>query len=149
VALACQDRELARRGLRLEPSVAGEAATEDSGDEGGWVSAGTFRYADEAQMVISLLQSAGIPAELESFRGDYVWLGSSVFKAGRVLVPEGMFGDAQAIIESAASEEERSAREAADPLPEVITARYEGGVFKPLEPVELKDGTEVEIHLPL
>ena len=29
-----------------------------------------------------------------------------------------------------------------------ITARYEGGVFKPLEDVNIKDGTVVEVHVP-
>jgi predicted DNA-binding antitoxin AbrB/MazE fold protein len=29
-----------------------------------------------------------------------------------------------------------------------ITARYEDGVFKPLEDVRVKEGTVVEVHLP-
>ena len=29
-----------------------------------------------------------------------------------------------------------------------ITARYEGGVFKPLQEVHLPEGTVVEIHVP-
>jgi len=29
-----------------------------------------------------------------------------------------------------------------------IPARYENGVFRPLEPVEIKEGTMVEVHVP-
>jgi hypothetical protein len=29
-----------------------------------------------------------------------------------------------------------------------ITAKYEGGVFKPLEDVQLTEGTRVEVHIP-
>ncbi len=29
-----------------------------------------------------------------------------------------------------------------------IAAKYEGGVFKPLEDVKIKEGTVVEVHLP-
>ncbi len=29
-----------------------------------------------------------------------------------------------------------------------ITARYENGVFKPLEDVKLTEGTKVEVHVP-
>lgn len=29
-----------------------------------------------------------------------------------------------------------------------IAAKYEGGVFKPLEDVQIQDGTVVEVHLP-
>jgi predicted DNA-binding antitoxin AbrB/MazE fold protein len=29
-----------------------------------------------------------------------------------------------------------------------ITARYEDGVFKPLEDVRIKEGTVVEVHIP-
>ncbi len=29
-----------------------------------------------------------------------------------------------------------------------ISARYENGVFKPLEPVPVQEGTVVEVHLP-
>jgi hypothetical protein len=29
-----------------------------------------------------------------------------------------------------------------------ISARYENGVFKPLDPVEIKEGTVVEVHVP-
>lgn len=29
-----------------------------------------------------------------------------------------------------------------------ISARYENGVFRPLEPVQMKDGTVVEVYVP-
>src|SRR5205823_3645260 len=114
---------------------------EPDATDGPWASAGTFRFVDEAQMVLSLLQSAGMPSELQDTKGDFVWMGSSAFKASRVLVPESMLEEAHSIIQSHASDEELAAQAEADPLPQVITARYEDGVFKPLEPIELEEGT--------
>ncbi len=32
-------------------------------------------------------------------------------------------------------------------MPKVIRARYEGGVLKPLEPIELEEGEEIRVQL--
>jgi hypothetical protein len=63
------------------------------------------------------------------------------------LVPGDLVDRAHAVIESHAAEEELAAQAEAEPVPHVITARYEDGVFKPLEPVDWEDGTEVEVRL--
>ncbi len=149
VARQCHDGEIERRGLNGRKSAAAPASHSAAIDdtEVPWVSAGTFRFIDEAELVRGLLQSAGIAAELESDTGDLLWLGTSAYKSSRVLVPETAVEDARAIIQSRAAEEELAAQAEAEPLPVVIAARYEDGVFKPLEPVDWEEGTEVDVRL--
>jgi Protein of unknown function DUF104 len=140
------EQEMERRGLtHLDPS-APPPPVEVDGEA--WASAGTFRTHDEAELVRGALESAGIPAEVDSDSGDLLWMGTTVYTIHRVLAPESMLDDARAIIESRAVQEEHEARSAADPLPAVVLARYEDGVFKPVEDVDLDEGTEVEVHLP-
>ena len=145
VARECHTDELERRGLHLRKGR--EASFVVADEEGTWESAGTFRSLHEAQLAHGLLQSAGIPAEVESSSGDLLWMGSSAHKLSRVLVPEELLDEAHGIIESHAVREELAAQAGAEPLPAVITARYEDGVFKPLDPVEWDEGTEVEVRL--
>ena len=95
-----------------------------------------FRFPDEAQLVQGLLESAGIPARLDNHLGDLFWMGSTAFQSSRVLVPAAMLDDAQSIIESHAAEEELAAQVEADSPPAVVLARYEEGVFKPMDPIE-------------
>jgi hypothetical protein len=144
VAQQCHTDELERRGLRRG---AGELAVAIEGEEGGWGSAGTFRSLHEAQLAHGLLVSAGIPAELQSNSGDLLWMGSSAHKISRVLVPEELVQEAHGIIESNAIQEELAAQAEAEPAPHIVTARYEDGVFKPLDPVDWEEGTEVEVRL--
>jgi hypothetical protein len=145
VARQCHAGELERRGLHLRTDR--EAPAVLSTEEGAWESAGTFRSLHEAQLAHGLLQSAGISAELESNSGDLLWMGSNAHKLSRVLVPEELLDDARGIIESHAVQEELAAQAGAEPLPVIVTARYEDGVFKPLEPVDWEEGTEVEVRL--
>lgn len=146
IARKTLEQEMERRGLtHLDPS-APPPPVEVDGEA--WGSAGTFRTHDEAELVRGALESAGIPAEVDSDSGDLLWMGTTVYTIHRVLAPESMLDDAHAIIESRAAREEHEARAAADAPPTVVVARFEDGVFKPLESVELEEGTEVEIHLP-
>jgi hypothetical protein len=145
------DAEMERRGLThhdpsappapVESRVEGEAV-------GAWASAGTFRSHDEAEIVRGAIESSGIPAEVDSDSGDLLWLGTTVYTVHRILVPEEMVEDAHAIIESFLAREEQAARDAADALPLIITAIYEDGAFVPEEPVELEEGTQVEVQIP-
>jgi len=147
VARKCLNEELERR--RIAPQTDGTAlstAVDDSGAR--WASAGMFHTADEAQVVLRLLESNGIPARLEKDFGGLLWRGSNPIPTSSVLVPEAMLDEAHGLIESHLTEQELAAQAEADPLPMVILARYEDGVFKPLEAVELEEGAEVEVHLP-
>jgi hypothetical protein len=142
VAQKCHTAEMERRGLERGAAIADSVADA----EGGWGSAGTFRSLHEAQLAHGLLVSAGIPAELESDSGDFLWMGSNAHKISRVLVPEELVDEAHGIIESHAVQEELMAQTGAEPLPHIVMARYEDGVFKPLDPVEWEEGTEVEVR---
>jgi hypothetical protein len=142
VARNLHAEEMERRGL--QPGAA-PAPGEESDHQ--WASAGTFRFIDEAQLAITRLEAAGIPAELESDTGDLLWISTSAFKSSRVLVPEAFVEKAHSVIESHAVEEELAAQAGAEPLPAAIAARYEDGVFKPLEPVDWDEGADVEVRL--
>jgi hypothetical protein len=145
------DAELERRGLTHHDPSAPPAPVEarvDGETVGAWASAGTFRTHDEAEIVRGAIESAGIPAEVDSDSGDLLWMGTTVYTVHRILVPEEMTEDAHGIIESFLAREEAAARDAADALPVVITANYAEGVFVPQDKLELEEGTEVEIHLP-
>jgi hypothetical protein len=142
VARNCHADEMERRGL--QPGATPMAS--EGGDGQPWASAGTFRFIDEAQLAISRLEAAGIPAELESDTGDLLWISTSAFKSSRVLVPEAFVEKAHAVIESHAAEEELAAQAAAEQVP-MVTARYEDGVFTPVEPVDWEEGAEVEVRL--
>jgi len=145
VARECHTGELERRGLHRRK--AGEAPTAEEDDEGEWASAGTFRSVEEAQLAQGLLESAGIPAELQTNSGDLLWMGSNAHKISRVLVPQALVDEAHGMIESRAVQEELAAQAEAEPVPHVIAARYEDGVFKPLDPVDWEEGTEVEVRI--
>src|SRR5580765_4371897 len=145
VARQCHAEEIERRRLHVRQADESSAALSDT-DEA-WESAGTFRSLHEAQLAHGLLQSAGIPAELESNSGDLLWMGSNAHKLSRALVPEELLDEAHGIIESHAVQEELAAQAGAEPLPAIITARYEDGVFRPIEPVDWDEGTEVEVRL--
>jgi len=146
-ARQCYDREVERRKLTFRPeddeSEPGAGATDTPG--GRWVCAGLFRTPDEGEFVRQMLESAGIAARLEG--GDLLWLGGSSYTSTRVLVPQVMENDAIGLIETQAAEQEYVARAAAEISPMTIMARFEDGIFKPLEPVELEEGTEFEIRL--
>jgi hypothetical protein len=141
----CLDAEIAERGIELQMDGEPGPAVDQGAQE---ACAGAFRFPDEAQLVQGLLESAGIPARLDNHLGDLFWMGSTAFQSSRVFVPAAMLNDAQSIIESHAAEEELAAQVEADSPPAVVLARYEKGTFKPIDPIDLEEGTEVEVHLP-
>jgi hypothetical protein len=150
IARKVLEQEMERRGLtHCDPSAPPPPVElEVESEHGPWAAAGIFRFDHEAEIVKGALESAGIPAEVEEDRGDLLWMGSTMHTIHRVFVPDSMLDEARGIIESRAAQEEHAAREAADPGPSVVLAHYEDGVFKPVEKVELAEGTEVEVHLP-
>ena len=145
VARKCLEQEMERRGLtHRDPAAPG--APVEVGDE--WVSAGLFRLADEAHALLPALQKADIPAQIDTGTGEVIWSGTTAYDAVRLLVPADLVEDAQRAIESFAQAEELAARAEAYSGPPTIAARYEGGVFHPLDPVDLEEGTEVTVELP-
>ena len=146
-ARQCYDREMERRKIESRPEVADESAPGAPEAVGGrWVSVGLFRTPDEGEAARHLLESAGIPARLEE--GDLLWLGAQSYTSTRVLAPQLMENDALGLIETQAAQQEFEARAAAEAGPVSILARCEDGVFVPVEPVDLEEGTEVEVRLP-
>lgn len=149
VAHQVHTAEMQRRGLDAAApdhhpdGIAGDADTER------WVSAGIFRFEDEIRALLPALHHAGVQAEIETDPDELIWMGTSTYRANRLLVPEAQLDDARSAIERYSHAEELAARDEAAPPPRIVIARYEEGVFKPVEPVEdLAEGTEVDIPLP-
>lgn len=143
MARQCLDVEMERRGLTHRDPSAPHAPVEVDGDV--WVSAGIFQFADQARVYLPSLEEAGVPAELEE-GAEVIWSGSSAFPAARVLVPGSMLEEAQIVIENYARREELLAHEHADPANLPHVARYQDGVFEPLDTVEWEEGTIVEVR---
>ena len=111
VAQQCYDVELANRGIKREsPAPAPEKPVESQE----WVQAATFPSAEEANLAYAMLESAAIPARLES-KNTSSWTG---FGALRLLVPSTFLEEAQVIIASPISEEELIAQAEAEPAPD-------------------------------
>jgi len=150
-ARQCYDREVERRKIESRPGVEERQTTRDDGLSndpwaGRWVCAGAFRTPDEGEAVRELLDSAGIAARLEE--GDLLWLGSHAYTCTRVMVPQVVENDAMGLIETQAAEQEFAARAEAEAARASILAHCHDGVFVPVEPVDLEEGTEVEVRLP-
>lgn len=132
VARQCYDGEIERRGL------AAEADTESTGTEFDepLIAVRNCASAEEAWGVVSALENAGIPARVGA---DNVrpadWLTGEVSRYP-VAVP------------ASHAEEARDFLSAERPDAIIIEARYENGVFKPLDEIALPEGTVVEIHVP-
>lgn len=149
VARQVHAEELQRRGLDAEQAPEGEIGDFVEGSAERWLSAGIFRFEDEIHALLPALRHARIQAEIETDPDEVVWMGINRYPAHRILVPEGQVEEARSVIESFANAEELAARNEAVAPPRLVPARYEDGVFKPLEPVEdLAEGTEVEVELP-
>jgi hypothetical protein len=149
-ARQCYDREMERRKIESRPHDSRQAkarpTAEEYSTEGRWICAGMFRTPDEGEAVLELLESAGLAARLEE--GDLLWLGSHSYTCTRVMVPQVVENEAMGLIETQAAQEELAARDAAEALPFPIVAHCHDGVFVPVEPVDLEEGTEVEVRLP-
>jgi hypothetical protein len=113
VAQECYDEELARRGIARE-AESDAAAPAESATHADWVAAATFLSAEEANLAHAMLDSADIPARLES-KGTGAWTG---FGELRLLVPTEFLAEAQEIIESQISEEELIAQAEAETAPD-------------------------------
>jgi hypothetical protein len=154
IARQCLEHEMELRGLThrdpAAPPAPFEANTEDDSESavGRLCSAGIFRFADEANALLPALEAAGVAAAVETDTGEVIWSGTTAYDAVRLLVPVEQAEDARGAIENYARAEELAARAHADPVPHTIAARYENGVFTPLEPVELEEGAEVVVELP-
>ena len=142
MARKCYDGEMERRGLtaKAEPKEAEveepeEAAAETEFDEP-MVAVQNCGSADHAWAVVSQLEAAGIPARIG---GDDVraanWLRMELGQYP-VAVPASHAEAARDFLEA----------ESADAI--IVAARYENGMFKPLEEVAILEGTVVEIHVP-
>ena len=111
VAQQCYDLELAHRGIKRESQT--PAALEKRVESQEWVLAATFLSAEEANLAHAMLESAAIPARLES-KNTSSWTG---FGGLRLLVPSALLEEAQVIIASPISEEELIAQAEAEPEP--------------------------------
>jgi hypothetical protein len=134
MARKCYDGEMERRGLNAE------AAEEDTDAAGAsdepLLAIRNCTSADEAWSVVSALQGSGIPARV----------GDDSVRAAEWL-PGGL-GQYPVAVPASRAEEARDFLSAEAPDAIIVTARYEKGVFKPLEEIEIAEGTVVEIHVP-
>jgi hypothetical protein len=133
VARKCYDEEVDRRGLE-DAAPDEEEADSPAGalaEDEPWEAAADCESADAAWRIQSMLESADIPARIVTRQQRGVRGGEF-----QVQVPASMLEDAERLA---------GARE---PDAIIITARYENGVFKPVEEVELPEGTLVEVHVP-
>jgi hypothetical protein len=130
LARQCYDEEVQARGLE-EPENQSEDAVQDRPEampDEEMVVVAAPRYFDAAREMQATLESADIPAGIRRPES-----GKSAFQ---VVVPASLADDARRLLD----------------VPEVeaiiVTARYENGVFKPIEVVDIAEGTIVEIHVP-
>ncbi len=112
VAQQCYDVELANRGIKRESPT--PPAPENPVESQEWVQAATFPSAEEANLAYAMLESAAIPARLES-KNTSSWTG---FGALRLLVPSAFLEEAEVIIASPISEEELIAQAEAERAPD-------------------------------
>jgi hypothetical protein len=121
MARACYDAEIEQRGLEAgdEAAAAGHPAGEPL------VVIESCTTSDDASAVRSALEAAGIP----------------------VRVGEGI-GQFPVSVPASYAEQARQVLRAEPPEAIIFTARYENGVFIPVEEVDLPEGTMVEVHVP-
>lgn len=130
VARAVYDKELEDRGLNFEVP-ADESSPAEAAAEELWTAAGTYESADEAWRMHAVLESANIPSRIHNRERRGVQT-----RGFEVQVPASYLDDAHSLLGSS------------EPDAFIVPARYENGVFKPLEEVEIQEGTLVEVHVP-
>jgi hypothetical protein len=132
VARACYDQEMLRRGLE------GKAETADgaSADEEPFVVVERYESAEAAWQIQATLEAANIPARV----GDP--------QPGGAAYPQMGIGNFAVAVPASFAEDARQLLNAEAPDAIVVSARYENGVFKPLEEIEIAEGTVVEVHVP-
>jgi hypothetical protein len=126
VALKVHGEELQRRGLHLDREV--EQVAEDES----FTAVYSYDTLNEAQLAQSVLEGTGIPVQLQNdtLRG----------RGFQVMVPASMADEAEQILKGPAP--------LADTEAIIIAARFEDGAFVPLEEVEIREGSVVEVHVP-
>ena len=112
VAQQCYDEELAQRGIVFESEA--DAAPEETATHEEWVLAATYINADEANLAYAMLESAAIPAHLES-KNISAWTGAGGL---RLMVPAAMLEEAEDILASEISDEELAAQAEAEAAPD-------------------------------
>lgn len=124
MARKAYEGEIERRGLsaEAEEEQAGAPAINER-----LVEVRNCDSADEAWAIVSALQGAGIPARATEGAG---------------------LGHYPVAVPASRADEARTFLNAEAPDAIIITARYENGVFKPLDDIDLPEGTVVEIHVP-
>lgn len=132
MARRCYDEELLRRGLKPKPEGADSGAPE----EDPFVIVQDCNSADEAWGIQSALESANIPARV----GDP--------NPGAGQFPTMEMGHFPVAVPASFVELARELLNAQAPDAIIVAARYENGVFKPLEAIEIEEGTLVEVHVP-
>jgi len=118
MARQCYVAEMEQRGLDYDAELSKAAEAEAP-----LVSVRTCESADEAWAVVASLNRARVPAQI----GE---------DSRQVVVPESYAEHARDVLNP----------EAPDTI--ILEARYENGVFVPVEEIELPEGTVVEIHVP-
>jgi hypothetical protein len=126
VALRVHSEELERRGFH--PDGAHADPTQDEP----MVTLDTFDSLDQVQAVEAVLASAGIPATLED--------DTMRSRGFQVMVPASMADEARQVLKGPAAVAESDAV--------IVSARYENGVFVPVEDLEIREGALVEVHVP-
>jgi hypothetical protein len=132
IARQCYDTEIERRGLPADADVAAAAAEFDEP----LVVVRNCASSDEAWGVVSQLERAGMSARVG---GDNVRAGNW---------PQTEIGRYPVAVPASRAEEAHDFLNAESPDAIIIEARYENGVFKPLEEIGLAEGTVVEVHVP-
>ncbi len=130
MARTCYDEEMLRRGLERQPDSVGPPEDEP------FVIVEECNSAEEAWELQAALESANIPAR----QGDP--------NPGAGHYPRMEMGRFPVAVPASFVEQARQMLNAEAPDAIVVTARYENGVFKPLEAVEIEEGTLVEVHVP-
>jgi len=125
VALQVHREELGRRGLDIESEVQEAADAEEM------IALHSFDSIDEARSAEAMLESASNPAHLENdtLRG----------RGFRLMVPASMVEDARLALKGPAAIAETDAI--------IVSARYEDGVFVPLQEIDIREGAIVEVHV--
>lgn len=137
MARQCYDSEMERRGLgAVTEAEQAAAAGVDEFDEP-LVVVQNAVSSDEAWAIVSQLERAGMPARVG---GDNVRAGNwpRTEEIGRYPVA----------VPASRAEEAHDFLNAESPDAITVEARWEDGAFKPLEEIELPEGTMVQIHVP-
>jgi Protein of unknown function DUF104 len=131
MARRCYGEELLRRGLERKP----EGANAGAAEEDPLVIVEDCNSAEEAWEIQSALESANIPARV----------GDPNPGAGQFPIME--MGHFPVAVPASFAQQARQLLNAQAPDAIIVAARYENGVFKPLDEIEIQEGALVEVHV--